>query len=193
MSENNTLRSALWYAKQGYSVIPILPPKADSRGKDEAKKPPIAWLPHQTQKATEGEIRQWFTDKPDMRVGIVTGKTSNLTVVDCDTSGAIQQIESILPDNFRVPIAISPRGGRHYYFQHEAQIPNKAGVAAGIDTRSEGGYIIAPPSSGLNGKGYSWLEGCKISDIEVPAISSSLLSYILSFLIPRAGASKPSH
>jgi len=193
MTENNILRSALWYAKQGFSVIPILSPKADSKGKDESKKPPIAWLPYQTQKATEHEIEQWFSDKPDMRLGIVTGKISNLTVVDCDTPEAVEQIESMLPDNFRVPIAISPRGGRHYYFQHEAQIPNKAGVAAGIDTRSEGGYIIAPPSSGLNGKRYSWLQGCKISDIEVPAINSSLISYILSFLIPRAGASKPSN
>jgi len=186
MTKNNILRSALWYAKQGYSVIPILPPQADSKGKDKAKKPPIGWLPYQTQKATENEIEQWFTNKPDMRLGIVTGRISNLTVVDCDIPEAIEQIESMLPENFRVPIAISPRGGRHYYFQHEAQIPNKAGVAIGIDTRSEGGYIIAPPSAGLNGKGYVWLEGCKISDIEVPAINSSLLSF---FLKTRASAS----
>ena len=190
MSENQILKAAQWYAKQGYSVIPILPPKADSKGKDEQKKPPIAWLPYQTQKATEDEIKQWFTDKPDMRLAIVTGAISNLTIFDCDTPEAIEQIESILPDNFRVPIATSPRGGRHYYFQHEAQIPNKAGVAAGIDTRSEGGYIIAPPSGGLNGKGYFWLEGCKISDIDIPLIDSSLLSYILSFFLKtRASAS----
>ncbi|MFH2033654.1 MAG: bifunctional DNA primase/polymerase [Candidatus Margulisiibacteriota bacterium] len=171
---NQILKSALWYAKQGYSVIPILPPKADSKGKDEQKKPPIPWLPYQTQKATENEIREWFTDKPDMRVGIVTGHLSNLTIFDCDTLEAIQQIEELLPDNFRVPIAISPRGGRHYYFRHQPDFPNKANIAKGMDTRSEGGYIIAPPSIGLNGKGYSWLPGCGIHEVEPAELVGNL-------------------
>ena len=181
MTENNILRSALWYAGKGYSVIPILPPKADSRGKDEAKKPPIAWLPYQTQKATENEIKQWFTDKPDMRLGIVTGALSNLTVIDCDTQGAIDQVESILPDNFRGPIAISPRGGRHYYFHHHPDFPNKANIGKGIDVRSEGGYIIAPPSVGLNGKGYSWLQGGGIHEVEPAELVGSLKDSLFNF------------
>ncbi len=188
---NQILKSAIWYAKYGLSVIPVLPAKADANGKDEQKRPPIPWTPYQTRQATEDEIKQWFTDKPDARLGIVTGKLSNLTVLDCDTKEALEQVEKLLPDSFQVPIAVSPRGGRHYYFRHEPQISNKANIGQGLDARSEGGYIIAPPSSGLNGKGYAWLEGCRLGEVEISFIPSSLLSYILSLIRARIANNVP--
>lgn len=132
---DRTLKAALFYHKTGFSVIPCIPPTMDEKGKD-IKKPRIEWTEFQTRKADDAEITGWWQKWPDSRVGIVTGKISDLTVLDCDSTDAVQIIEEHLPDNFQVPIAISPRGGRHYYFRHCSEIANKANLAKGLDASS---------------------------------------------------------
>lgn len=145
--ENNILEAALKYAEQGFSVIPI----------STKKKPLVSWAEFQNRKATEEEIKKWFAEFINPNIGIVTGEISNLLVVDCDTTEAIKQIEELLPDNFEGPISNTPRGGRHYYFQHCSGLSNRAGVLPGIDIRTVGGYIVIPPSANGSGKAYSWI------------------------------------
>ena len=58
--------------------------------------------------------------------------------------------------------AVTGTGGHHLYFR----LPDFAGapvmkntasaLAAGIDTRGEGGYVVAPPSIHPNGNPYGW-------------------------------------
>jgi len=46
-------------------------------------------------------------------------------------------------------ISITPRGGRHYYFRAEPDSTIKNSVSAlapNVDVRTDGGYVIAPPS-----------------------------------------------
>lgn len=35
-------------------------------------------------------------------------------------------------------------------------VPNKAGIAPGLDVRGDGGYIVAPPSNHSSGSTYRW-------------------------------------
>ena len=57
---------------------------------------------------------------------------------------------------------LTGNGGRHLYFEWPTfegapTIRNTASaVAAGIDTRGEGGYVVAPPSAHPNGAHYRW-------------------------------------
>ncbi len=145
--DNNTnqkLEQALFLAKElNFSVIPI--------GTD--KKPLIEWKPFQSQRASEEQIREWFS-KPEVNVGIVTGKISNLVVVDIDprhggSDEAFKVIETVK--------SATGGGGWHYYFQYEDGIQNGANIRPGVDVRGEGGYVIAPPSSHVSGKNYEWL------------------------------------
>jgi hypothetical protein len=70
------LNAALQYAKFGFSVIPISPGQ---------KNPPlIPFKEYQTRCATPEEIAEWWIKWPDANVGIITGKISDLTVVDLD-------------------------------------------------------------------------------------------------------------
>lgn len=112
------------------SVIPV--------GKN--KVPLIPWKEFQTRFPTDEEIDQWFDGNPDAQIGIVTGKISNLTVVDVEHGGD----PSFLPQE--TLIVKTGGGGWHYYYRFADGMQNKARVRPLIDIRSEGGYVVAPPS-----------------------------------------------
>ncbi|MEO6608467.1 MAG: PriCT-2 domain-containing protein [Aestuariivirga sp.] len=50
-------------------------------------------------------------------------------------------------------------GGAHYYFLCQSGVKLKAKLGAGVDLKSEGGYVIAPPSIHPDtGLSYEWDE-----------------------------------
>ena len=178
----DTVRYALKYRSMGFSIFPCIPPTKDERGKD-VKKPRIEWTKFQTQYPDEKEIKNWFKKWPDSRIGIVTGKISNLFVVDVDSEEAREKLEAeYIPDSLPLPICKSPRGGYHYYFQHTNGLRNQTNIdGMALDTRGEGGFIMAPPSEGLNGNGYAWLKGCEIWKVPPAIMPESLYKYINAF------------
>ena len=148
MTENILLKWAqFYYEKMNFSIIPI---KKD-------KTPYIKWESYQKEKPTIEEINEWWGSKwPDANIGIVTGKLSGITVIDIDSEKGNQAIEQYLPDNLVTPITKSPKG-KHLYFEYKEGISNATRFLDDCDIRSEGGYIIAPPSSNGKGKMYQWL------------------------------------
>ena len=129
----NNVDAAIQYLKQGKSVIPI--------AKD--KKPLLAWQEFQSRYASEDEVKDWYKKWPDMNVGIVTGKISNLTVIDCDSQEAIESFYAGY--NGKTPNVKTPHG-MHFYFQYQEGVRNTARLTEHIDVRSAGGYVEAPPS-----------------------------------------------
>lgn len=136
------------YAKEyvfieNFSVIPVGPDK----------RPLISWKEFQTRLPTGAEIDEWFKKWPDAQIGIVTGKISNLTVVDIELGGDA----SFLPQETK--IVRTGGGGWHYYFKYCEGIMNSARIRELVDIRSEGGYVVAPPSSSSKGEYYVHQEG----------------------------------
>lgn len=168
---NKLLSGALWYLKEKhYSVIPC---KAD-------KKPYIPWEKYQKEHPTEKQVIEWWETYPDANVAIVTGAISDLTVVDLDSAaGAIAFFEH-LPSNLVCPTVKSPKG-QHLYFRYKDGIRNRARFLPDCDIRSEGGYIIAPPS-GINGNTYSWVAGRSIKGTTVPDLPISIINIIYSYI-----------
>jgi hypothetical protein len=93
-----------------------------------------------------------------------TGAVSGIFVVDLDNKPEADGIGNLarlveehgpLPDGPRV---LTPSGGMHLYFRAPAGGgPTKAAViAAGIDTRGEGGMVVLAPSMHKSGKRYRW-------------------------------------
>ena len=81
----NLVEPAVKYAKLGWSVFPIR--AADDPHPDDPKndkRPYVKWKPLQTKAATENQIRKWWSKFPKARIGVVTGKVSNLVVIDFD-------------------------------------------------------------------------------------------------------------
>jgi hypothetical protein len=101
-----------------------------------------------------------------------------LTVVDCDTPEAIQEVETLLPDRMELPIVTTPRGGQHYYFQYCPELRSRNRAHDGIDVKSEGGYVLAPPSKTEKGN-YLWHSALNIDTIaERPPVPDALLALL---------------
>ena len=132
------IEAALEYTKKGFPVIPIA---ADS------KKPLVAWKEYQKRKPTENEVKSFCKRYPNADIGIVTGKTYNLFVIDCDSQEAYESFQALLPDSLILPVVKTPRG-YHLYFSYPKNIDLTVGVniMPGVDYRGDGGYVIAPPS-----------------------------------------------
>jgi len=169
-----TEKAARWYCTEGYSVIPI---RADA-----SKKPLVKWEQYQKEKAPLQQIEEWWQRWPDANIGIVTGEISGISVVDKDLHkmSPEQKAETaklLPPEN--TPTANSISGGEHVYYQYHADIPQTAGLIPHVDTRNNGGYIIAPPSA-INGRKYLWQAGKAINNLSLAIIQKHTLSILLS-------------
>jgi len=158
-----TLDYALAYIHAGLSVIPIRP--------DGSKAPAIpSWEAYQHRRPNEHEVRAWFAVNLGYGIAIICGSVSrNLEVVDFDSREAWEDFrhlaESQSPGFLKtVPTVVTPRGVHLYLFRSVKVLGNRklakapTGKAA-IETRGEGGYVLAPGSPAgchPDKKIYSW-------------------------------------
>ena len=171
----NLLLSALKYAEMGFCVIPVL---------SGQKVPAIKWTEYQTRKSTAEEIKAWWSRWPTANIGIVTGDISNLNVVDLDRykEGYDNAIElEYFPETFSTPTVTTPRGGSHLWMRAEGlTLSGKADIFPGIDLRSNGNFIVAPPSVNGNGKKYQWVEGLGLDEIDLAQFPSGFYKAIIN-------------
>jgi RecA/RadA recombinase len=95
-------------------------------------------------------------------VGIATGASSGVFVVDLDVKNGIDGRVSLMgmgdvPPTYTVG---TPSGGFHLYYQHPGFPVRNSGpksnpLGAGIDVRGDGGYVVAPGSPHKSGGVYS--------------------------------------
>jgi putative DNA primase/helicase len=150
---SSLLDAALEYAARGWAVFPLEP----------GQKRPLGRLaPHGCRSATTDEqtIRGWWEDTRNANVGIATGDASGLAVVDVDGDQGARTWEVLLVGrDITAPTLTSrtPRGGYHLVYRRpDDGFRNSAnGLGEMVDTRGDGGYIVAPPSI-ANGKVYRW-------------------------------------
>ena len=144
-AEKIPLHYAFHYASQyrdrGYSVIPLT-----------GKVPAIAWGKYQHHPPPLSTIATWFGERSNQQynVGIVTGRISNLVVVDLDDHDA----ETMwLREKPASPLMVRTGSGclHVYYRQPVETVRNRVGVLGHkIDIRAEGGLVVAPPSKHPN-------------------------------------------
>lgn len=142
-------------AHLGWHVLPIKP---------GGKHPPLKeW---RTAATTNTDIiHNWWNGLyTDCGVGILTGPQSGLWVLDIDTHGhdgyaAINELQDAYHPLPHTVTAQTGGGGQHHYYRWNPQHPITNGSATrlpdGIDTRGEGGQVVAPPTN--TGNGYKWL------------------------------------
>ncbi|MEA3225831.1 MAG: bifunctional DNA primase/polymerase, partial [Planctomycetota bacterium] len=168
------LVAALDYATRGWRVFPLSPrskvPTAGSRGFKDATTDPDT-------------IREWWTRWPDANIGIATGQESGLWVLDADDADSLADI---IEENAPLPATVSQQtrpGRRQILFRAPVGIPlgnrTRLNGRAGIDTRGEGGYIVAPPSIHPDtGEPYRWTEGLAPGESELSEVPDWLLDFV---------------
>jgi hypothetical protein len=148
------IETALAYLEQGYSIIPVSP---------SDKKPMWAWKEFQSRHATQAEVMAWFQAMPDMNIGIVTGEVSGISVVDVDGLKGRDSVRA-LPVVLPATRVIATPNGHHLYYRYTPALTTGANFLPGLDLRSDGGFVVAPPSM-IGGKGYSVFRDVGITDI----------------------------
>ena len=137
------------------------------------------WWPYTQRKQLKKEIVTWIDQEKLTGLGVVTGKISNLTIVDEDSykeGGKRFNIKSPL-------VAVSANGGFHHYFRFNEDV-STTGLQKGvfIEIKSAGGFIVLPPSQVYKKDGkigtYEWLtKNLKTID-DLPTIDESSLEGI---------------
>lgn len=141
------------YARLGLRVFPLMPaskvPFPNTRGfKDATDDLDV--------------VRAWWREHPTANIGIATGESSGLFVLDVDGPAGEAALAWLEADLGSLPITAEVRThkGRHLYFRHFPGSRNTASfLGERIDTRGEGGYVVAPPSVHPDGGSYSWAPG----------------------------------
>jgi hypothetical protein len=191
--------AALDYLAAGLSVLPI------HIGKKLADKLPQGeWEKWQTERATPEQVKKWAPwGSYALGVGILGGRISgNLWILDFDLEAEelYPAWRALLAEKYPAlaaalegaPVARSGKG-YHVYMRLPEARPNKtlAGYYAEVDgkpkvqklieTRGEGGYIVAPPSPHPSGARYTWIRPLEAIPTLSPELTEQLLAACRSF------------
>lgn len=150
------LNAALRYADFGWPVFPC-------QWQGQGRKRPLT--EHGLKDATTDTaiLTGWWTSQPEALIGVPTGESIALVVLDIDRKEGgpdglvtLGQIDCpILP---LTPTVHTASGGMHLYFRRpEGGLRNTnsdrgRGIGCGLDWRGDGGYVILPSP----GSGYRW-------------------------------------
>ena len=168
------LESALLYLRMGLSIIPahtVLHDGSCSCGRPgcsaAGKHPRIAWQEYTKRKATEAEVREWWTKWPDSNIACCTGKVSDLTVLDIDGDAGYQALEmaGIPYETMPVTPVVRTGKGRHVYCAYFPDVKSVVGVLPQVDVRNDGGIVILPPSVHVSGRKYEWEDGLELGEV----------------------------
>ena len=132
----------------------------------QGKKALIPWEQYQDKRPTNNYIQKNFLNS-NCNIAILTGKISNVIVLDIDSQESYETTKSLLP--LDTPICKTTQG-YHYYFRYEPGYNNMTRALTNalrkyfnnqnikVDLRADGGYVVAPPSIHPESKKeYEWI------------------------------------
>lgn len=153
------LLEALQYAKE-YPVFPVHTPteggcscrKPDCQHVGKHPRPGNGF--HDATSDTS-QIQRWWGMWPDANIGMPTGETTGVIVLDQDgEQGAISLKGKELPPT---PTARTGKGTHRLYRHPGGYVKSVTGLLDGVDLKADGGYVILPPSLHQSGKRYEWI------------------------------------
>lgn len=109
------------------------------------------------------QIEAWFGPAaPPSNIGLATGTVSGITVLDIDIGegkfGAESWADAIAEHGEpNTLMARTGSGGMHVFFKYNSVLKTAANVLGkGVDSRNDGGYVVAAPSKHRSGGVYAW-------------------------------------
>jgi hypothetical protein len=185
-------RSALWYARHGWYVVPLYEPRFDGNGEcigcacevwkrnsrnypndfkceSPGKHPRLSSWEEQASRDPQ-QIQSWWQRWPSANIGIAAGK-SGILAFDIDSYKDTYAGDKLLSMADEETITnLSGGGGQHLIYR----VPDgsyytnaNSSLPDGIDIRCHGGQFVAPPSVHPSGNRYQWEAEYGPHEIEV--------------------------
>jgi len=147
------------------------------------EKRPLTKNGHLDASSNKDVINDWWDIYPNANIGLPTGETNNLIVIDVDIkndAAGMQSLEQLQGEcgEFQTRVVHTPSGGLHYYFKYPKDvdaIKNRVNLRPGIDVRADGGYVLAPGSK-FDGKPYEYKDESK----KIAELPNKLLKMLTS-------------
>jgi KaiC/GvpD/RAD55 family RecA-like ATPase len=159
MTDWTLLEAARSYAERGWFVFPVhsIVKGRCTCGRSNCEHPgkhPRTDHGFHDATTSDDQITAWWYDWPTANIGIRTGETSRLAVVDVDPrNGGLESMAALdLPET---ATAQTGGGGFHYFYKLSHPLKGHT-LAKGIDLQADGDYVVASPSSHILGQ-YTWL------------------------------------
>lgn len=140
------------YVDSGWSILPVRP--------DEKRPYMTNWLQYTKTRASKAMVEGWFNNLSGAGVGAVTGRISNMVVLDVERTCPFP-IEELLKKYPTQMIAKSGGGGWHLFYLYptnQARVANRVRIFEGADLRADGGFIVLPPTLHQSGNRYEWVK-----------------------------------
>jgi len=166
----------LWWAENGRCAC----------GKPDCGKPgkhPLGLLaPNGVKNATTdlAQLAEWRRRFPRHNLGVAC---AGFWVLDPDGQAGLDALAD-LKDRYHLlpkgPASVTGRGGMHLLFAGDERVKNwsPSRLGANLDTRSTGGFFVAPPSVHENGSTYRWLPGRDPWSVAPPPAPAWLLNLL---------------
>lgn len=128
------------------------------------------------------KIAAWMRAYPDANWAVACGRESGFFVVDVDPRhGGFESMEAY-EANHEVPhtlTSLTGGGGRHLFYAYPAgqAVGNRTNWLAGVDIKSDGGYVILAPSNHESGGTYRWRDW---TDDALPELAEAPAALVLS-------------
>jgi hypothetical protein len=167
------LEVARGYMERGWHVFPVTGKvPATEHGLNDAS-------------TDESMAASWWGTSSGRGIGLATGKTSGVWVLDLDGEEGREAFVALQEREGRIDRTLAARTGNgvHLYFRMpaNADVRNSASkVGPHIDVRGSGGYVVAPPSPHPSGKAYAWVEGRSPADVRPANAPRWLLDLVLA-------------
>jgi hypothetical protein len=173
MHTNNST-AAVWFhalgyvAEYGLAVLPLRP----------GMKVPACVHGVKDASTNLEQLDTWAATWPGANLGIAGGGTARMVVLDFDAPDAVGVLTTTYGPRPATWTATTPRGGRHEYYVCPADVVlgnTVAKLAPHVDTRATHGYVVAPPSTLADGRGYTWVPGHAPWDVDRADLPAPLL------------------
>ena len=197
---------ALNYAKRGWHIFPVhsVTDKGECTCNEKdcsrkGKHPRVLnWEVLATTDAAQ--IEKWFgANAPLSNIGIACGSASGLSVVDLDVSNAKNGIQNYLDlanaagektTAFKTLSVETGSGGRHLYFKFNSILTGATDCFfenSGIDVRTKGNLVVAPPSRHISKNEYKFVKGTKADTpiLDFPEFLLSKFAVKRGFVMPK--------